>query len=135
MQQSKTKQKDRLIYYVFLLQVAARTLGDLVRKLGERVLPEIIPILEKGLNSEKSNERQGVCVGLSEIISSTSKEQVTQYVDSLVPTVRRALCDELADVRKAAANTFDNLYSTIGVKALDDILPDLLNKMVNNFND
>ena len=57
-------------------QVAARTLGDLVRKLGERVLPEIIPILERGLDSEKSDERQGVCIGLSEIVSSTSKEQV-----------------------------------------------------------
>ena len=32
-------------------QVAARTLGDLVKKLGERVLPEIIPILEKGINN------------------------------------------------------------------------------------
>lgn len=116
--------------YCFIVQVAARTLGDLVRKLGERVLPEIIPILERGLNSSKSNERQGVCVGLSEIISSTSREQVTQYVDSLVPTVRRALCDELPAVRSAAAKTFDNLYSTIGVKALDDILPDLLYKMV-----
>ena len=60
----------------FLLQVAARTLGDLVRKLGERVLPEIIPILEKGLDSEKNDERQGVCIGLSEIVASTSKEQV-----------------------------------------------------------
>lgn len=105
-------------------------MGDLVRKLGERILPEIIPILENGLNSKKSNERQGVCVGLSEIISSTSREQVFIYVDSLVPTVRRALCDELPDVRKAAAKTFDNLHSTIGVKALEDILTDLLNKMV-----
>ena len=59
-----------------VFQVAARTLGDLVRKLGERVLPEIIPILERGLDSEKSDERQGVCIGLSEIVSSTSKEQV-----------------------------------------------------------
>ena len=61
-----------------VLQVAARTLGDLVRKLGERVLPEIIPILERGLDSDKSDERQGVCIGLSEIVSSTCKEQVKQ---------------------------------------------------------
>lgn len=63
---------------VLSFQVAARTLGDLVRKLGERVLPEIIPILERGLDSDKSDERQGVCIGLSEIVSSTSKEQVTK---------------------------------------------------------
>lgn len=61
---------------VGVFKVAARTLGDLVRKLGERVLPEIIPILERGLDSDKSDERQGVCIGLSEIVSSTSKEQV-----------------------------------------------------------
>ena len=86
-------------------QVAARTLGDLVRKLGERVLPEIIPILERGLDSDDkdkrqvkfkfnhlrsltSNQLQGVCVGLSEIMSSTSRDMVLTFVDSLVPTVR-----------------------------------------------
>lgn len=58
------------------MQVAARTLGDVVRKLGEKVLPEIIPILEKGLESEESDQRQGVCIGLSEIMASTSKEHV-----------------------------------------------------------
>ena len=51
-------------------------MGDLVRKLGDRVLPEIIPILEKGLESKQSDQRQGVCVGLSEIMESTSREQV-----------------------------------------------------------
>ncbi len=40
------------------VQVAARTLGDVVRKLGEKVLPEIIPILEKGLESDRSDQRQ-----------------------------------------------------------------------------
>ena len=79
-------------------QVAARTLGDLVKKLGERVLPEIIPILEKGLESEHSEKRQGVCVGLSEIMTSTSREMVLSFADSLVPTVRKALCDELPEV-------------------------------------
>lgn len=58
-------------------QVAARTLGDLVKKLGERVLPEIIPILEKGLDSDQSDQRQGVCIGLSEIMASTSREHVS----------------------------------------------------------
>merc|ERR1712173_579243 len=57
-------------------QVAARTLGDLVRKLGERVLPEIIPILKEGLESEAPEKRQGVCVGLSEIMNSTSRDMI-----------------------------------------------------------
>ncbi len=110
-------------------QVAARTLGDLVRKLGDRVLPDIIPILEKGLESEQSDQRQGVCVGLSEIMGSTSREQVMGFVDNIVPTVRKALCDPLPEVRETAARTFDNLHGTIGHRALDDILPELLKQL------
>ena len=112
------------------MQVAARTLGDLVRKLGERVLPEIIPILEKGLESDQPDQRQGVCIGLSEIMASTSKDMVLTFVNSLVPTVRKALCDPLPEVRQAAAKTFDSLHSTVGVRALDDILPAMLNQLV-----
>ena len=110
-------------------QVAARTLGDLVRKLGERVLPEIIPILEKGLESDQADQRQGVCIGLSEIMASTSRDMVLNFVDSLVPTVRRALCDPLPEVRQAAAKTFDSLHSTVGVRALDEILPTMLTQL------
>ena len=121
--------------------MAARTLGDLVKKLGERVLPEIIPILEKGnylyiflnfffifycqlfvyfsgLSSPAPEKRQGVCVGLSEIMSSTSRDMVLSFVNSLVPTVRRALCDESPEVRAAAAKTFDSLHNTVGSRAL-----------------
>ncbi|XP_066998088.2 stalled ribosome sensor GCN1 [Anabrus simplex] len=110
-------------------QVAARTLGDLVRKLGERVLPEIIPILEKGLESDQPDQRQGVCIGLSEIMASTNKDMVLTFVNSLVPTVRKALCDPLPEVRQAAAKTFDSLHSTVGVRALDDILPAMLTQL------
>lgn len=62
--------------------MAARTLGDLVKKLGERVLPEIIPILEKGLDSDRADQRQGVCIGLSEIMKATSREHVCQTFNS-----------------------------------------------------
>uniref|UniRef100_A0A8C4JSD7 GCN1 activator of EIF2AK4 n=1 Tax=Dromaius novaehollandiae TaxID=8790 RepID=A0A8C4JSD7_DRONO len=111
--------------------VAARTLGDLVRKLGEKILPEIIPILEEGLRSEKSDERQGVCIGLSEIMKSTSRDAVLFFSESLVPTVRKALCDPLEEVREAAAKTFEQLHSTIGHQALEDILPFLLKQLDN----
>ncbi|XP_071537961.1 stalled ribosome sensor GCN1 [Panulirus ornatus] len=112
-------------------QVAARTLGDLVRKLGERVLPEIIPILEAGLGSPEADHRQGVCIGLSEIMASTSKDMVLCFADNLVPTVRRALCDPLSSVRQAAAQTFDSLHGTVGHRALEDILPHLLAELKN----
>ncbi|XP_053850288.1 eIF-2-alpha kinase activator GCN1 isoform X1 [Vidua macroura] len=111
--------------------VAARTLGDLVRKLGEKILPEIIPILEDGLRSDKSDERQGVCIGLSEIMKSTSRDAVLLFSESLVPTVRKALCDPLEEVREAAAKTFEQLHSTIGHQALEDILPFLLKQLDN----
>lgn len=95
-------------------KVAARTLGDLVRKLGERVLPEVIPMLKEGLNSETTQERQGVCIGLSEIIQQTSRDNILLYMNSILPTVQSALCDQQNDVRAAAALTFDSLHSTVG---------------------
>ena len=55
---------------------------------------------------------------------------MTVFGDSLVPTVCRALCDPLADVRREAAKTFDRLHGNIGQRVLDDILPHLLRRLV-----
>ena len=71
-----------------------------------------------------------MCIGLSEIMSSTSKDHVIVFSDSLIPTVSKALCDPLPEVREAAAKTFDNLHCNIGTRALDDILPGMLEKLV-----
>ena len=38
--------------------MAGRCLGELVRKMGERVLTHIIPILQKGMSSEDADTRQ-----------------------------------------------------------------------------
>jgi len=128
-------------------------LGDLVRKLGEKILPEIIPILEAGLDSTRSDEREGVCIGLSEIMASTSKEMILAFVDNLVPALRyrllwfsisntisnkypyrvccrKALCDSSPQVRKAAAQTFGSLHSTVGSRALDEVVPNLMKQLV-----
>ena len=115
-------------------QVAARTLGDVVKKLGERVLPEILPILRAGLSDPDADKRQGVCIGLSEIMKSTSRDHVIGYSDSLIPTVCSALSDREGPVREAAAKTFDSLHSNVGSRALEEILPELLEKLVNIIN-
>lgn len=59
-----------------------------------------------------------------------SPSQVLVFSESLVPTVRKALCDPLEEVREAAAKTFEQLHATIGHQALDDILPTLLKQLV-----
>ena len=110
----------------YLRSPAARTLGELVKKLGERVLPDILPILEAGLSDEDVARRQGVCIALVEIMDASSREVISLFSASLIPAVRKALCDPSPAVREAAANTFSALHSALGSQTIDDILPQLL---------
>ncbi|KAI8814624.1 armadillo-type protein [Cladochytrium replicatum] len=109
--------------------VAARTMGDLVRKLGEGILHEIVPILERGLESPDLDTRQGVCIGMSEIMATAGKQQITDFVTRCIPSVRTALVDPEPEVRSAAAQAFDMLHSHLGNGAVDAVLPSLLNDL------
>ncbi|KNC80222.1 hypothetical protein SARC_07418, partial [Sphaeroforma arctica JP610] len=107
-------------------RIAAQTLGDVVLKLGDFVLPEIVPILAEGLDAEDSSTRCGVCVGLSEVMNAASKDSVIMFVSSIIPVVRQSLMDRDSEVREAAAKTFDTLFTVIGNKAVDEVLPSML---------
>uniref|UniRef100_K4AM52 TOG domain-containing protein n=1 Tax=Setaria italica TaxID=4555 RepID=K4AM52_SETIT len=107
-------------------QVAGRSLGELVRKLGERVLPSIIPILSQGLKDPNASRRQGVCIGLSEVMGSAGKHQLLSFMDELIPTIRTALCDSTQEVRESAGLAFSTLYKSAGLQAIDEIVPTLL---------
>ncbi|OMO50913.1 Armadillo-like helical [Corchorus olitorius] len=110
-------------------QVAGRSLGELVRKLGERVLPLIIPILSKGLKDPDASKRQGVCIGLSEVMASAGKSQLLSFMDELIPTIRTALCDSVPEVRESAGLAFSTLYKSAGMQAIDEIVPTLLHAL------
>ncbi|KAH7283513.1 hypothetical protein KP509_34G010800 [Ceratopteris richardii] len=110
-------------------QVAGRSLGELVRKLGARVLPSIIPILAEGLRKGDDSTRQGVCIGLSEVLSSAGKDQLLTYMSSLIPTIHDALCDSVSEVRVAAGMAFSTLFKTAGMQAVDEIVPKLLSAL------
>ncbi|KAJ8770180.1 hypothetical protein K2173_011515 [Erythroxylum novogranatense] len=110
-------------------QVAGRALGELVRKLGERVLPLIIPILSRGLKDPDASRRQGVCIGLSEVMTSSGKSQLLSFMDNLIPTIRTALCDSIPEVRESAGLAFSTLYKSAGMQAIDEIVPTLLHAL------
>jgi hypothetical protein len=112
-------------------QVAARTVGDLVRKLGDRVLPEVIPIMQERLVTGSDDEREGVCIGLAEIVKCTDSDSVEEYASSLLTPIRHALLDHSPHVRVAAAETFSSLHGSLGNKILDEIIPHILKDLDN----
>jgi HEAT repeat protein len=107
-------------------EVAGKCLGDIVGKLGDSVLPEVIPVLRNSLDEGDSNTRRGVCVGLSEVIGSSTKDQILRFIDIIVKVIQDAICDDDQGVREMAAASFQNLYNLVGSKAMDEVVPALL---------
>ncbi|KAG7146979.1 eIF-2-alpha kinase activator gcn1 like protein [Verticillium longisporum] len=69
----------------------------------------------------------GICLALKELISSASEEALEDHEKTLISVVRTALTDSDPEVREAAAEAFDSLQQILGKKAVDQVLPYLLN--------
>jgi hypothetical protein len=111
--------------------IAGNALGELIRKAGEGVLTSLLPTLEDGLHSTDSDAKQGICIALKELIASASPDVLEEHEKTLISVVRTALVDPDADVREAAAEAFDALQRIVGKKAVDQVLPHLLNLLRN----
>ncbi|TPX42852.1 hypothetical protein SeLEV6574_g05373 [Synchytrium endobioticum] len=109
--------------------VAARTLGDLVRKMGEQIMEQIIPILENGIIDGNPATRQGLCIGMTEILAAAGKQQGGEFAMHFIGPIRKALVDGAPEVREAAAQAFDSLHQSLGTKAIDEVLPSLLSDL------
>ena len=108
--------------------IAGNALGELIRKAGDGVLASLLPTLEEGLQTSTDiDNKQGICIALREVISSASEETLEDYEKTLISVVRVALTDADEDVREAAAEAFDSLQRMFGKRAVDQVLPHLLN--------
>ncbi|EME42185.1 hypothetical protein DOTSEDRAFT_73115 [Dothistroma septosporum NZE10] len=108
--------------------IAGNALGELIRKAGEGVLATLLPTLEEGLQiSTDTDAREGICIALRELISAATPESLEDYEKTLISVVRTALVDSNEDVREAAAEAFDSLQKILGKRAVDQVLPHLLN--------
>ncbi|KAK9447374.1 armadillo-type protein [Limtongia smithiae] len=106
---------------------ASSTLSDLVRRFGDNLLTQFLPILEDGMYSNDADTKQGICVALSELIESAPLNVLEIHESALVAFVRGALVDPDMSVREAAAHAFDALQESLGGRrAIDQILPHLL---------
>lgn len=113
--------------------IASNALGDLIKKAGESVLSTLLPTLEEGLRTSPDVDvRQGICIALRELITSSSTDAIEDYEKILISTVRVALVDSSEDVREAAAEAFDALQHIFGKKAVDQVLPYLLHLLRND---
>ena len=107
--------------------IAGNALGEVIRKAGEGVLAALLPLLEDGLQSSTdADNRQGICIALREVVTAASPDAIEEYEKKLISIVRIALVDSDADVREAAAESFDSLQQVLGKKAVDQVLPQLL---------
>ncbi|KAI1262663.1 ARM repeat-containing protein [Xylariaceae sp. FL1019] len=108
--------------------IASNSLGELIRKAGDSVLSTLLPTLEESLQtSTDTDAKQGICLALKELISSASDEALEDHEKTLISVVRTALTDYDDDVREAAAEAFDSLQQILGKRAVDQVLPYLLN--------
>ncbi|KIL96130.1 hypothetical protein FAVG1_00872 [Fusarium avenaceum] len=108
--------------------IASNALGELIRKAGDGVLSSLLPTLEEGLQTSTDvDAKQGICLALRELISSASPEALEDHEKTLISVVRTALTDSDDEVREAAAEAFDSLQQMFGKRAVDQVLPFLLN--------
>jgi len=110
-------------------EMAARSLADIVAKLGDRIMGDIIPILESRSKSEDQIIRKGVCIGLSETLATSGKNIERQYIVNLIPSIMRLLCDPDADVREAAGQVFEQMFECGGPVVVEEVVPGLLQEM------
>ncbi|BFZ55607.1 translational activator of GCN4 [Savitreella phatthalungensis] len=109
--------------------IFVETLGDLMKKMGQDLMSQLLPALQEGLKSSDVQYRVGVSVAISELIRNASPEQLEASESELITTLRSSLIDPSPQVRQAANVAFDSLQLKLGSGIIDQILPGLLNML------
>lgn len=86
-------------------------MAEMVKKMGERILVTILPILEERLDSDNVRLRRGVALALNEIIVNMHRDVVEMYASQIAPPIRKCLLDPEQSVRDAVAQAFGTFHN------------------------
>lgn len=109
--------------------MAGSALGELVRKMGDSILPQVVPILRDRLRSPSEVVRRGACEGLQQVLQAASRLQTSKFLEPIASALRVGLCDESSFVRRVAAFAFNQLQARVGVRAVEAVVPELLREL------
>ena len=128
------------------VQIAQRTLADIIRKLADRMLGDVIQFFDRKLlenqrtDSDDSDtcivkemRREGVCMALSEITNNANKDNLTVYFKILANPIKMALLDESEEVRTEASKAFSSIHNVVHSQAVTEILNPLCD--INNLSE
>lgn len=90
--------------------MAARCLGEMVKKMGERILTTVLPLLEERLSSKEVEPRRGVAIALNEILGNTHRDIMEMHALTVVSAIRKCLSDPEKSVRDAIVPAFASFY-------------------------
>ncbi|KAH9175038.1 ARM repeat-containing protein [Lactarius sanguifluus] len=107
-------------------ETGVRTTAELCKKFGERLLGEMVNIIRKKSSSPDSQTREAACLLLSELMTNSTDTQREGHEDGIIVVIRASLVDDEENVRAAAAQAFDVLQERLGAKAIDQVIPTLL---------
>ena len=109
-----------------------RCLAELVRKLGDRALMSVLPLLTSALAHDKPpSTRAGAAAGLKEVVDAVPRTTLADHVPGLAAALQAALGASDARVRAAAGDAYGALFrggggGGGGAPSLDGVLPGLL---------
>ena len=106
----------------------SKSLGDLVRNAAQFVLPKIVPVLRKGLQSESEDDsyKEGLALGLSEVLQNAHARLIEEYEQDLIESISLGIRDRLLRVRNASGKAFNVAVKVFGRRCINQIVPALV---------
>jgi hypothetical protein len=110
--------------------MAYSTLEEIL-KLGDFAISRIVPLFSD-YKSIPIDQRGGVCLIVSVTLENCSFEEIEKFSDEIMNSLKLSILD-FSSVRESSARLFE-AYSALNPKAVDVIIPYLVNNLTSNEN-